>query len=355
MVLKVASVFTGIGSFEHSLKKNKIPHKILFACDIDKHCKKNYMNNYKCETWYDGISNIDSNKYINKVDLIVGGSPCQSFSIAGLRKGLDDDRGDLLIQYIRLINIIKPKIFILENVKGLLSHNKGETFKTVYQHFRETGYDLEYDVISSKNINFPQSRERVFVIGYRNDVKKMNVFPIKSVKLTKTVADFLDDNVDSKYHITNLKWQGWILNKQKLDKKRMNINGDYIICQTARQYASWFGNFIIEEVVDANFEYIDNARNIINDYKIKPINYSKDEFDIDYIMSNSIIRRLTPDECLKLMGFDTNIFINYCSDNQCYKQCGNSIIVNMFDVIFNKLFTKNKIKMKKVKQVELVV
>lgn len=339
MSLKVASVFTGIGSFEHSLKKNNIPHEILFACDIDKFCKKNYLANYNCNQWYDGIDNIEKLKYKNKIDLIVGGSPCQSFSIAGLRKGLEDDRGDLLIKYIKLIKYLKPKMFILENVKGLLNHNGGETFEVILDKFRETGYNLEYSIISSKKINFPQSRERIFVIGYKKNPIK-NVFPLKEEELTSNMESYLDKNVDSKYNIINEKWQNLIFTKQKLDKQHININGKYIICQTARQYASWAGNFIIEEKKGANFPYIEKAKEIIKDYNIIPIGYSKKKINVNYILKNSILRRLTPNECLKLMGFDIIKFKNVCSDNQCYKQCGNSIIVNMFDKIFEKMLVK---------------
>lgn len=339
MILKVASVFTGIGSFEHSLKKNNIKHKILFACDIDNFCMKNYLHNYDCVKWYDGIDNIEKDKFINKIDLLVGGSPCQSFSIAGLRKGLDDNRGDLLLKYINLIKYLKPKMFILENVKGLLNHNNGETFKLILEKFKETGYKLEYDTISSKNINFPQSRERIFVLGYKRKPKNY-VFPLEKEELTDKITNYLDKNVNEKYEIKNSKWQNLIFTKQQLDKQRININGNYIICQTARQYASWAGNFIIYEKKNANFPYIEKAKEIIEEYKIVPFGYSKKKFNINYILKNSILRRLTPNECLKLMGFDIKIFENIVSDNQCYKQCGNSIIVNMFDKIFETMLKK---------------
>jgi DNA (cytosine-5)-methyltransferase 1 len=116
----------------------------------------------------------------------------------------------------------------------------------------------------------------------------------------------------------------------------MAINGDILICQTARQYSSWFGHYIIEMdknnlCANTKFKYIDIARDIITNRKIIPFNYDKANFDIDYILKNSYIRRLTPNECLKLMGYDTeNHFHSIVSDNQLYKQCGNSIVVNLF-------------------------
>lgn len=200
---------------------------------------------------------------------------------------------------------------------------------------------MEYDVISSKKINFPQSRERVFVIGYSKRFKKPKFIldNIKSVALTDNLENYLDDEIDDKYYITNHKWQDWICNQKYIDKKKMNINGKYIICQTARQYVSWFGNFILEFSKGAKFDFSDVAEDCINNNKIIPIGYDKKKFDHDYILKNSKLRRLTPNECLKLMGFSN--FETICSDSQTYKQCGNSIIVNMFDEILKLLLVQN--------------
>lgn len=335
-MLKVASVFSGIGSFEHSLCKNKIDHEIIFACDNNKYCKINYMNNYSPNKWYDNIKEINGLEYNLSIDLLVGGCPCQSFSIAGLRKGLEDDRGLLIYNYIKLIKDSQPKVFIFENVKGLLSHNKKKTFKWLLGEFEKCGYVIEYRVLSAKKLNFPQSRERIFVIGHRRKMENTILDKIKYKPLTNKLENYLEEKVDEKYHITNQKWQKWICSQKHLDKQKMKINGDYIICQTARQYSSWFGNFILEHKENANFNYSDIAKECIKNNEIIPFNYNK-SFDYEYIIKNSILRRLTPTECLKLMGFEN--FKNKCSDTQLYKQCGNSIIVNMFDEIFNILYS----------------
>jgi DNA (cytosine-5)-methyltransferase 1 len=119
----------------------------------------------------------------------MGGSPCQSFSTVGNQKGLEDERGNLIFAYIKLVKQIKPKIFIFENVKGLLSNNKGNTFKKVLMAFKETGYKIYYDVLNAKNFGIPQHRERLYLIGFKNEVKKFE-FP-KPQPLKVKVRDFL--------------------------------------------------------------------------------------------------------------------------------------------------------------------
>ncbi|WP_338975877.1 DNA (cytosine-5-)-methyltransferase [Spiroplasma endosymbiont of Monopis laevigella] len=130
MKLKVATSFSGIGSFEQALKKMDIEHEILFACDNDKYVKETYFANYKINDnqWYDDVYNIDGSKFKNKVDIFVGGSPCQSFSSIGFQKGLEDTRGLLIFEFIRLVNEIKPKVFIFENVKGGMA----TLFRTIF-------------------------------------------------------------------------------------------------------------------------------------------------------------------------------------------------------------------------------
>jgi DNA (cytosine-5)-methyltransferase 1 len=336
--LKVGTFFSGIGAFEHALLLNSIPHKIIFACDIDKFCKKNYLKNYKLneECWYNDINDMDGKKYLNKVDILVGGCPCQSFSIAGQRKGLDDVRGQLVFKYIEKIDEIKPNMFIFENVKGLLSSDNGNTFKLIKKEMEKINYKIEFRTIKASKVGIPQSRERIFIIGIK---KNKNIKPVfnnfKEYGLNLKLKDLLDHEYDENYIIKNHTWQKWIFNQNHLDKQKMKINGDIIICQTARQYSSWFGQFIIEMKQSNDFTYSQYALESIERNKFIPFNYDKDEFDLDYIKNNSIVRRLTPNECLKLMGFDTNKFKTIVSDSQTYKQCGNSIVINMFNEILN--------------------
>jgi DNA (cytosine-5)-methyltransferase 1 len=335
--LKVGTFFSGIGAFEHSLIQLKIPHKIIFACDIDKFCKQNFLKNYHLseENWYQDINEMDGKKFTNKVDILVGGCPCQSFSIAGQRKGLEDIRGQLVFKYIKKIEEIKPNMFIFENVKGILSSDKGETFKIILSEMEKIGYDINYKIIKATKVNIPQSRERVFIIGTKKEKKIPSIFEkFKELELKLKLENLLDDEYDSKYIIKNHTWQKWIFSQKHLDKQKMKINGDIMICQTARQYSSWFGQFIMEMKKEENFTYSEDAIKSIKENNFVPFNYDKEKYDIDYILNNSVVRRLTPNECLRLMGFDTKIFKTGVSDTQTYKQCGNSIVVKMFNQIF---------------------
>lgn len=139
--LKIGTLFSGIGAFEQAVKRSKINHKIVFANDIDKYCKQSYDANYKYMVWYDDIVKMQGSKYKNKIDILVGGSPCQSFSIAGERKGLDDPRGKLIEEYIRIVREIQPKVFIFENVKGLLTLKSGKVWNKI----------IFYEVYMNKN------------------------------------------------------------------------------------------------------------------------------------------------------------------------------------------------------------
>jgi len=129
---------------------------------------------------------------------LVGGSPCQSFSAIGKRGGLNDERGNLIYQFVRLVEESKPKVFIFENVKGLLTHDKGATWKIIEKVFHNTGYSIFKKVLNAKNYGIPQSRNRLFVIGFRDSRIKNFSFP-KEIELEYQLADFLEKKSDDKY------------------------------------------------------------------------------------------------------------------------------------------------------------
>lgn len=204
-ILNIATVFSGIGSVEHALERLRIPHNIIFACDNDKFVKQSYFANYKLNEnqWFDDIKNLDGNKYKNNIDLFVGGSPCQSFSMVGKRKGLEDFRGLLVFEFIRLLKEIQPKIFIFENVKGLLNHNKGKTWELISKEFISANYIIHYKVLNAKDYGIPQNRERVFVISIRKDIDKCSFnFPDKQF-LKIRLKDLLEEKVDNKYYLSD--------------------------------------------------------------------------------------------------------------------------------------------------------
>lgn len=132
-MLRLATAFSGIGAIEHALHRLNVDYKIVFASDNDKFVKETFFANHDINKnqWIDLVQDIDGKKYKNKIDLLVGGSPCQSFSMVGKRAGFKDPRGNLFFEFARLINEAQPKAFIFENVKGLLSHNSGETWNII--------------------------------------------------------------------------------------------------------------------------------------------------------------------------------------------------------------------------------
>ena len=160
-------------------------------------CKTLKKNHIDSNVILGSMDKIDYSKYINKVDLLTGGVPCQSFSQAGLRKGLDDPRGDLMIKFIEIINLIKPKVFMIENVKGLLTHDNGNTIKKIIDTINKNNlYNINYKCLDSSKYNIPQKRERVFIIGILKDINKDFYFPEES-KNKKVLKDVLYNVPDS--------------------------------------------------------------------------------------------------------------------------------------------------------------
>mgnify|MGYP000906407011 CR=1 FL=1 len=344
--LKVATVFSGIGAFEHALDRMDIPHEIVFACDIDDFCKKSYFANYLIEEsrWYRDISDVDANKYKGEVDIIVGGSPCQSFSMVGKRKGLKDKRGNLVFEYIDLIKKIQPKVFIFENVRGILSHEQGKTWRQIEKTFKDLNYTITHKIMNAKDYGIPQNRERVFLIGFKDNKIKFK-FP-KPVKLEITLQDLLENNPDSKYYLGE-KGVAFVTKEKNLSKRFTQINGEIALCQKANQQFNWHGDFILEEPKeDVDDKYYLSAK--VKKYVMKSGTksfYSKPETDLtiarpllqsmhkmhragvdNYITKGEKIRKLTPRECHRLMGFSDKYKI-VVSDTQAYRQAGNSIVV----------------------------
>jgi len=166
----------------------------LMLNDNDKNCCETLRNNHSgTHVVCSGMDNIDMSPYIGKTDLLAGGVPCQSFSQAGLRTGLDDDRGKLMYEFMDMIQLIKPKIFLIENVKGLLTHDSGKTIKEIIKCLNDIGtYDVQYSLLNSFDYNVPQKRERVFIIGTLKSANIKFTFPEKN-KTFKVLKDVLYD------------------------------------------------------------------------------------------------------------------------------------------------------------------
>lgn len=233
--MKFIDLFSGIGGFRSGLEKNG--HKAVAYSEVDKYAKQSYTSIYETSEELDlgditKVSNEQWQDLKGKANIIVGGSPCQSFSLAGKRRGFEDTRGTLFFHYVNAIKEVQPEFFIFENVKGMMSHDKGETIKTVLSSFNEIGYDIDFDVFNSKYYGVPQNRERIYIVGKRKDLginesresvkgkKKLDqlknwaIENINYVKLLpenknenveKRLIDVLEDEVDEKYYLSEEK------------------------------------------------------------------------------------------------------------------------------------------------------
>lgn len=355
-MIRLATVFSGIGSIEWALKKLGEKYKIVFACDngerylkedfdelskytrgldhfevkqfVDelyaKTGKKNfvqetYMNNYEIEieNFYQDIRFLDGSIYKGKIDLFVGGSPCQSFSISGHRAGLDDARGTLFYDFARLIKEIQPKVFIYENVPGMLSHDSGNTFRIITEIFNSLGYQWKMELLNSKNYGIPQNRNRLFIVGFRKDLKIHNFKFPQYIELRTKVKDFLEENIDKKY-FHGEKGFKWITMEKSL-KKRVSINADISRTQAANQQFNWCGDMIFRPIEFEKWAE-DDERVYIGEFNgVK-----------------GVARKLTPRECLRLMGYGDEFKI-VVPDQQMYRQCGNSIVVNVLEEVTKEI------------------
>ena len=367
--IRVATLFSGIGAIEHSIERLGLNHEIVFAGDIDPFVKKSYFANHKIneKNWHDDVTKFSAKKYKYKVDLLVGGSPCQSFSMVGKRAGLKDTRGTLFYDFARIIDECRPKVFIFENVKGLLSHDDGKTWRVIQEVFNSLGYKIFSQTMNSKNYGIPQHRERIFVVGFR---KKNHDFTFPApIKLETTMQDFLEDFTDSKYFLGGKGIKFVTSSKNRL-KRYTQIDGEIALCQKANQQFNWHGDFVFEGVENpmAFDEFVFNVNEVEEKYflskKVKHYvlaggtkNFktsNKTDLPVarpllqtmhkmhragvdNYVTyEQGKIRKLTPKECLRLMGF-RDTFKIAVSDTQMYRQAGNSIVVDVLIALLKQM------------------
>lgn len=352
--LKIATVFSGIGAPEHALLKMNIDYDIVFACDNDeitipetkeeienatknftneqkkeyinsiysktnkkKYVKQSYFANYNIDEkrWFPDIRFLDGKPYRDMVDIFIGGSPCQSFSIIGKKGGLEDTRGTLFYEYARLINEIKPKVFIYENVPGMLMHDKGKTWQTIKNVFESLGYNVKYKILNAKDFGIPQDRKRLFVVGLKNNKVDFN-FP-EPIKLKKTMFDFLENIVDPKHYLGK---KGFEFVTNPKYKNRARVNKDIIQTEKANQQFNWNGDFVFEK-----YEQVKNNKAIMERAYVGEFNGEK-----------GVIRQLSYRECMRLMGFSDDYKI-VVPNVPAYRQAGNSIVVNVMEAVIKEI------------------
>jgi DNA (cytosine-5)-methyltransferase 1 len=355
-MIKLATLFSGIGAIEQALKQLNLDYEISFACDngerelhinkeevetkiknlkskdkklfVDKLyldtrktnlMEKSYKANYivSDEDFYQDVRFLDGAKYKNRVDILVGGSPCQAFSVNGKRGGLEDIRGTLFYDYARIVMESQPKIFIFENVRGMLNHDGGKTWDIIKKTFKNLNYKIfinedeegkESPILNSLNYGIPQKRERLFVVGFRNDIVLKNNFSFpKEIELNKTIYDYLEEFVEAKYYLGKKGFEFVTTHPS-----RARVGNKIMGCQKANQQFNWNGDFIFEK-----YDTIKNRKDILDRAFVSEWNGEK-----------GVIRKYTPRECLRLMGFNDDFKI-VVSDQHMYRQTGNSIVVNV--------------------------
>lgn len=327
--------------------------------------KKSYMANYDIsdEQFHWNVAFLNGKQYTGEVDLFVGGSPCQSFSLVGKQRGLDDIRGTLFYEYARLIDEIKPKVFIYENVRAVTSHDNGKTWEKMQEVFAELGYDFSWSVLNAKNYGIPQNRERLFVVGFRKDLilSKKFEFPV-AIPLEKKMKDFLIDNAPGGYFLPK-KGVDFVTMEKNLTKRFTQIDGEVQLCQKKNQQFNWHGDFVFQSEEEAKANAIPDLEKYFLSEKVRKYVlatgtknfYSKPKTDLDiarpllttmhkmhragvdnYVTTDGRLRKITPRECLRLMGFSDSFKIEV-SDTSMYQQAGNSIVVDVLIHIMNSI------------------
>jgi len=245
-MIKVSTFCSGIGAAEQAIKELNVPHKVVFAAEKDKYARATYEANHDAELMIHDMCEPD---YIGEQyysDINISGLPCQAFSLAGKRLGELDKRGLLFYDFYRYVKNQQPKIFIIENVKGLLSQDNGKTFQNwlqllgrslntmeqLYIHEDSLEYNLHYQVLNSKDFGVPQNRERIFIVGIRKDLPNDFRFPI-GWRLDKRLRDVLETNVDEKYYLSE-KMISSLVNHQEFNKFNPTYGENIASCITAR-------------------------------------------------------------------------------------------------------------------------
>jgi len=198
--IRLGTSFSGIGAIEYAFKRLGLNSKIMFAGDIDANCKKTYFANYDIEEsqWHTDIHDFNAKPYRGKIDLFVGGAPCQAFSIVGDQRGFEDTRGTLFREFARVVKECMPKVFIFENVQGLFKHDNGRTWEVVRKTFEDyCDYDIHYQLLNARDYGVPQTRERLYCIGFKKKTKFKYPSPIE---LPYRMYDFMEDYIDSPFY-----------------------------------------------------------------------------------------------------------------------------------------------------------
>ena len=380
-MIKLLSLFSGIGAFEKALTNLGVQYEVVNYCEIDKYASKSYSAIHsipESKNLWD-ITKVDAFNLPKDIDLLTYGFPCQDISLAGKQKGMFNEdgtltRSGLFFKALDIIESVKPKIAIAENVKALTSKKFTEEFKIVLDSLEKAGYHNYWQVLNAKDYGMPQNRERVFIVSIRKDIDHyMFEFP-KPYILEKRLKDFLEPYVDEKYYLSDdliSKIVCWEAHQKPFEK----VLGDNSISPTLTARGAGENHSGMIQTIKTS----PDIGVVVND-EIKPklvggIGDKKSNGGTQYYQQDRIydsesiamahpanltsgsyyyqintrplrIRKLTPKECFRLMGFSDEDFSKAeqvpTSNAQLYKQAGNSIVVNVLEEILKELFINEK-------------
>lgn len=317
--MKFIDLFAGIGGFRQGFES--AGHECVFSSEINEHCQAVYQDNFKEKPASD-ITLIDE-KSIPDFDILLAGFPCQPFSISGHKKGFEDTRGTLFFDICRILEEKKPSIAVLENVKHLIHHDGGNTLRVIIQTLENLGYYVEWNLLNAKNFGLPQNRERIIIMA---TLSKPFDFSLLEEKPTPTLEDFLDKEGDFEY----------------LDESEYTLIENPIKQKSGLIFAGYRNKNIWKKGVRPNTLHLSRVHRQPNRiYSVKgshptiPSQETSGRFFI-YLPEENKVRKLTLNECYKIMGFNSN-FKRSDKVAEQYKQIGNSVAIPMIEEIAKQL------------------
>ena len=309
----VASFFAGVGGIDLGFELTK-QARTIYANEIDLYPIQTFEANFPIKVDQRDICDVKASEVPN-IDIILGGFPCQAFSIAGYRKGFEDEkgRGTLFFEILRIIKAKKPKAILLENVKNLVSHDNGNTFRVILEALKDAGYHVRYAVLNAMEYgNIPQNRERIYIVAFRDKEDYSNFSLPKSIPLTKSIKDVIDfdGEKDEKFYYTPEKCSFYD------ELKRSMLTSDTIY-QWRRVYVR------------------ENKNNLV---PTLTANMGPGGHNVPLILTHdSRIRKLTPKECFSVQGFPKTFKLPNQSNGRLYKQAGNSVVVPVIERIAKEI------------------
>lgn len=302
--LTVAGLFAGVGGIE--LGFQKAGFNPVFANEIDKNASITYRANHHHTLSEGDIAELPSSELPENLTVLAGGFPCQPFSVAGYRKGFEDDRGNVFRDIVRLLQDRQPEVVFLENVKNLKGHDHGNTFRVINESLEASGYSLAAKVLNSSEYgNIPQNRERIYIIGFKNPEANARFSWPEPVPLTTKLSDLIDFNHKQKpeYYYDE--------NRPFWDMLKRDVTETNTMYQWRRQYV---------------------RKNMSGVCPTLTANMGMGGHNVPLIKTRHGIRKLTPRECFNLMGFPQDFVLpKTISHSQLYKQAGNSVVVTVIE------------------------